>query len=42
MNNFDTISSKIQIMVALITYAVLLLMAVSVVMYLSYRDLKAK
>jgi|GEM_PF-3018674 len=27
-------------MAAIITYAVLLLMAVSVVMYLSYRDLK--
>ncbi len=29
-------------MAAIITYAIFLVMAVSVVMYLSYRDLKAK
>jgi len=32
--------TKLRIMVAIITYAVLLLMVVSVMMYLSYRDLK--
>ena len=34
------IELKIGLMAAIITYAVLLLMLVSVVMYLSYRDLK--